>query len=1396
MNQARWQLNRAGLFNFWYYDDEVFEFSDGKLLLRGANGSGKSVTMQSFLPVLLDGRKTPDRLDPFGSRARKMEDYLLGEPDVSEVNERTGYLYLEYVRQGTNQYLTTGMGLKAKRQSPLDFWGFVVLDNRRIGRELLLYKLERNASGRPEKIPLSWRELQNQLGEGGVLTRNQREYMDLVNRHVFGFKSLEDYDHLMKLLIQLRSPKLSKDFRPTVIYEILNESLPALSDEELRPLSETVENMDQTKNQLDQLLREQQALQRLNRVYAAYNHRVRWEKAEGVVKAQRRLDESLRRGQEIEHSLAERRRQLAEWQARAADLRREQALLQEEREALAGHDVFKAEQEKAELCRQAEKTKQQKRGKEQALDEKQARERSLRAQVDQGEERTRRLRHECEGILAELDYLAEETHFLNHAVAAEELHRAQDDSFSFALWRQEAKDYEEKLLRVLRSLRSEMQARERYQEADLTLGEAKKAWEEAQFHVRKWADLLQEERSKWVAEVFAWHERSGELRLTEAELQALAQRVWSFPERIRPEQLRQPLIEARQRTRDALQQEVLRLDHALREQDAKIKETLEVLEQWRHKKEPEPPRHPLTDETRRKLKTEGLPHVPLYAAVEFKPEVPAAMRERIESALREAGLLDALILPARVHNDLLKRQIIQYDRVLRPQPQIVAHTLADYLDPTPAADSAVSAADVDEVLRTILVSDGDHAGSTSLGPEGSYTLGMLRGHAVPQAEAMFIGKEARRQYRLREIARLEAEVAALREERERLSAERAVWQGRIERLDKDYEAFPAEQSVREGFDELVAAQRQVQIREAEVARLDKKVQEVLEAWQRIKAELRELARTLTLPLTEEAYDEAQGRMRQYRDELRKVEGVYGLIQAARREVANLTEHLQEVGAAVDELKGEINLLLEEEKRLAGRLQLVEARLFELGAAEIRERVGRLVERLRRLPEEIEHTVAECAALEKELEHLNREAGQQVQEQSRAERLLAAWLEVFKQEDTFWQSLVPGERTEAESDALLTVAQIVSRAEAILEEAANQNGRANVEKVDRDTLRERLSAAFQQEMGVLLEYHLTMDTVLMLEESGQEADDAAGDPWPSLWEELRSKARRVQLSVEYGGKRVSPYFLSDRLEENVALQKQILNEKDRELYEEIIMNSVGRIIRARIQRAEHWVEEMNKLMSERDTSSGLKLAIRWRPRTAEHEDELDTKDLVDLLRSDPRLLKESDMVRITTHFRAKVERAKQLLELKGFGEGFHQIIREMLDYRQWFAFTLYYQKDSAAWRELTDRAFYQFSGGEKAMAMYIPLFSAAYSRYSDARPDAPRIISLDEAFAGVDEKNIRDMFDLVEKLGFNYIINSQALWGDYDTVSKLAIAELVRPKNAAFVTVIRYAWDGQVRKLVS
>lgn len=65
--------------NYWYFDHSDFYFANGKLLLRGANGSGKSVTTASLFPVLLDGNNNAHRLDPLGSSAGQIEDYLLGK---------------------------------------------------------------------------------------------------------------------------------------------------------------------------------------------------------------------------------------------------------------------------------------------------------------------------------------------------------------------------------------------------------------------------------------------------------------------------------------------------------------------------------------------------------------------------------------------------------------------------------------------------------------------------------------------------------------------------------------------------------------------------------------------------------------------------------------------------------------------------------------------------------------------------------------------------------------------------------------------------------------------------------------------------------------------------------------------------------------------------------------------------------------------------------------------------------------------------------------------------------------------------------------------------------------------------------------------------------------------
>ena len=74
-------------------------------------------------------------------------------------------------------------------------------------------------------------------------------------------------------------------------------------------------------------------------------------------------------------------------------------------------------------------------------------------------------------------------------------------------------------------------------------------------------------------------------------------------------------------------------------------------------------------------------------------------------------------------------------------------------------------------------------------------------------------------------------------------------------------------------------------------------------------------------------------------------------------------------------------------------------------------------------------------------------------------------------------------------------------------------------------------------------------------------------------------------------------------------------------------------------------------------------------------------------------------------------------------------------------------------------------------------------------------ALNKGIEYLDSKNIDSMFGLIKKFGFDYIMNSQVLWGDYPNVDALAIYELYRQNDAKYVTTIRYEWDGHVKRLV-
>ena len=147
------------------------------------------------------------------------------------------------------------------------------------------------------------------------------------------------------------------------------------------------------------------------------------------------------------------------------------------------------------------------------------------------------------------------------------------------------------------------------------------------------------------------------------------------------------------------------------------------------------------------------------------------------------------------------------------------------------------------------------------------------------------------------------------------------------------------------------------------------------------------------------------------------------------------------------------------------------------------------------------------------------------------------------------------------------------------------------------------------------------------------------------------------------------------------------------------------------------------------------------------------------------------------------------------ESYFQVVASILDYRTWFEFKLYFKKDTEDKKELTNKKFSVFSGGEKAKTMYVPLFASMYSKLTNAVPYAPRLIAMDEAFAGVDDQNIEEMFNILNSFNLDYILTSQIIWCTYSCIKELSICELVSSKSTKSIAVKRYRWNGHVKEVV-
>jgi uncharacterized protein (TIGR02680 family) len=1389
----RWLISRIGLVNFWYYDEEEFQFSGGRLLLRGANGSGKSVTMQSFIPLMLDGNRSPERLDPFGSRARKLEDYLLGEDELGE-DERTGYLYMEFFKEESGNYLTLGIGLHGKRGKALDFWGFSITDGRRVGRNFFLYK------NLGEKVPLSKTELKNRLAEGGQMHERPRDYMSMVNSILFGFENLDDYDELIKLLVQLRTPKLSKDFKPTVIYDILNNSLQSLSDEDLRPMSEAIENMDNIKSQLDMLRESRKAAARLGKDYDKYNGFLLWEKAKNFFASHQELSGKEKQARILDGQISEYQEQHLDAEGKLQDLKSTQNALELKRQELAQHDSFRFLREIEERTKTVDGALEDQVQKKKNFESKEDRSRKLHDQL---------LREQADNSLREtglvetltqMAALAEEFQFHEHYFLQDEIRAKMNEEYSWGLVKSELLRHRERITTARKKIQSEQEQIRIYDQAYGELEQAKREQEEAQVNLGKIQNRLLEIKEEFIEKVYLWKKQNRLLQPDEATLVQLQRIVNAFPERSYDDILgviraTGRLIESRlheERSRSLAEQNKWQEDLDEKERELAL---------WLKKKEPEPCREEKVRLNRERLSREDIPFIPFYQAVEFKETVPDRLRGRIEEALMELGLLDTLIVPEKYQEKLFQMDPEMADRYLFPKLQLLTADLTNWLRPVAAADSRITADLIDSAIRSVILEKGDDL--IYLTEAGEYGIGgLVKGKASAIYQPKFVGVEARKRYRQEIITGLQGEISVIKAKLVEVVAQITAVEEQLQLVQKEIQAFPDKAGLEAIAADLQEARLTLDHRFKIVNERTGYVDRCYQLLQQIREEIRALTFKLGIPLTIEAFETAESAATDYSEQLRELETGQTRYLSSRQLIRSLEEQRQETEHDLENIRYDLDRL----ERLIGQeqkiIQQYREMLEKLDHQAVKQAIEECLSRLQVIPNEIKTEIERS----KEGVIKSEQAGKELVD--------------LKREIEFRQKVEEIYRTGFEQEYRLGyvlqyegITDSISLSRKIMEELSDL-GRDHKSREDYLTsLQERYheNRSYLSEYNLVLEYLFNTDELIKAELKVAASRETTGDPLEfdqekgvmqpdfSKEEELiaiRSNLRRLEIRARVQGKEVNFPALVSFLEESISENDKLLQENDRQLFEDILANTISKKIRTRIYHSEQWVKKMNHLMEAMNTSSGLSFSLVWKSKEAEHEEELPTRELVDLLKLDVNLLRPADFQKLSAHFRVKIVQARKELEEKGEARSFHALMKNILDYRQWFEFQLFFTKTGERKRELTNNAFDKFSGGEKAMAMYVPLFSAVYARYEGARQDSPRLVSLDEAFAGVDENNIRDMFRLLEELKLNFIINSQSLWGDYDTVPSLAICELVRPNNANFVSVIRYRWNGELRELIT
>ncbi|WP_434450412.1 TIGR02680 family protein [Lentzea sp. E54] len=1333
---SRWRLHRGGVVNIWQYTEQTFDFSGGRAIFQGTNGSGKSRTLELLLPLCLDGdlRQLGSKgFDTVSIRRLMLDDYD-GGPN------RIGYAWVELIREAAdhsgNEYLTCGLGVKASKtsQAITDSWRFVT--PLRVGTELQL--------AGPERVPHGPAQLRDLIGADCMF--EEPAFRAKIAETVYGVPAAR-YGDLLHLQRTLRNPDVGLKVLEGQLEQILSDALPPLDQTMVEQLATSFDDLESIRENIVRLSSADSALSTFLKTYSDYafgglrSASERLEAAEKSVAKLRREQSKLT--QELDVTGVER----AAAEQALADMETGEQQAEETIAALKELPAFRDLQD----LKTRENLVAQMRSSAVAALETAHRQRAQEdAAVDNVLRLLRRLAEDLQAADALSEPLRENLRLAGmdsdlapdvpqvppaEASVTTDSVRAKPDPEAGPLPIERRVPPAAATEDVLTALASVV---------DQTSGIASLGRQRGALALSLHEQAIQLDAQQREVESLRQKARDAQLGATEStslrnqEAQELAEVVRTWLEQVEAWTSSGPLLD--ERPAEALQlpqtadpaaakklsttarewvgplvQAARDAAHAFTQQRADLRARLDTLDEelvgLRSGDERVPVPGQYTSANR-----DAAVGAPFYRLVDFAPALTDDERAGLEAALQASGLLDAWVTP---HGGDLD------DVLAVPREAVGGRSLAEFLVPA-VEGSPVPESLVADLLKAVSLDD--------MTTTGDWRAGVLTGRWT-KPEAEFIGAGAREAARGRRITALEEELADLRDQLGTAEDELARAHDHVATWEAHVAAFP-------GDGELIAKHSRVQAAEESAAR----------------------ARQRTFELRE-ALENANSRLEAARGELTRQAGDAGLPPD--------TEALRRAQAAASEAQRTADLLGDAVRRRC------QGTISDLTDAS--HRYHEAVADRQTAEADADSRCVDYAAQAGTLAELTDAVGGEAKEISEQLTQLEASRKKMRVDlKGVRESITTAREQAAKLEALLETnsTQVTDAAEALRRASANFQATVRApgllaaafpEAPEEALVRQAIADAGDRRGG-------TEATVIAKLQALQTSLAGSHD----IAAEQHAGLLTVTVTGEEGAKPVA--VAARQVTTKLAEQRGFLDEQYQGIFADYLIRDLAEWLRGQITVAENLTKRMNEVLGQARSSQGVHVKLAWKSSSALDDQTRQALALVRLPFGERTPEQDTTLRRVFTE-RIENERDTHT-------GGYAEILSRALDYRTWHQFTVTVA-DTGPDGNPRERRLRQLSSGETRLISYVTLFAAAASFYDAVSDefDPLRLVLLDEAFERLDDPTIARMLGLLVDLDMDWVITWPSGWGVSDKIPRMHIFDVLRPKNGRGVACTQTTWDG-------